>query len=227
MRLARKQSPDDSATLLVGVVPPPSLPAESGLEELFCAFYRRMHDRALDHAERFLSRDEARDAVSEAMAEIWRDWARLLPEQHPDGYFLGIVHHKVFDQLRAASPLVSLEDAEEQLEKRAFRATDASTRRTTPADVLDLALAEMPPRRREVFLLVREQGFTYKEVAAVLRVSEGTVNTHMRLAADDLRAAFAGTGFRVAGARAALPPAERQAEPQAETPTEPGDRSND
>jgi RNA polymerase sigma-70 factor (ECF subfamily) len=197
MQLARKIT--DSPELQVAIVDPPRLPAEPGLEEMFCDVYRRIHDRALDHAERFLSSSEAADAIADAIAEIWLKWKRLTPDQRSDAYFFGCIHYHVLLRLRQNASAVHLEDAEAELARLAINEIDTPSRTTTAADVIDLAVASMPPRRREVFVLVREQHFTYQEAAALLGVSLGTVNTHMRLAADDLRAAFTDRGFRIAG----------------------------
>lgn len=53
------------------------------------------------------------------------------------------------------------------------------------------AVAALPPQRREVFRLVREEGLAYKEVARVTGLSPQTVANHMSLALRDLRAALA------------------------------------
>ena len=45
----------------------------------------------------------------------------------------------------------------------------------------------MPERCREVFTLTRDQGLTYAEVAALLRISPKTVETHMGRALAFLR----------------------------------------
>ena len=49
------------------------------------------------------------------------------------------------------------------------------------------ALESLPPRRREVFELIRLRGLSHRDVAEVLEVSDQTVANHMRLAMKDLR----------------------------------------
>ncbi len=49
------------------------------------------------------------------------------------------------------------------------------------------ALESLPPRRREVFQLIRFRGLSHRDVAEVLAVSERTVANHLRLAMKDLR----------------------------------------
>ena len=76
MRLARvKRSLQGLDPLADG--PPPVLAVTPELERLYLAAYHRLHQRALDHAERYLSADDAQDAVADAMMALWRRWPAL------------------------------------------------------------------------------------------------------------------------------------------------------
>jgi RNA polymerase sigma-70 factor, ECF subfamily len=185
MALVRRAEPEP---LNVGVVPPPSLPAAPGGEELFSKIYEQAAPRCLDHAERYLSRSEARDIVADGFGEIWESWPRLTVEQRTVAYCLGAIHHHILAHLRQNRRLVSLEDAEAELTHLAIHEIDTPTRVTTAEDIMDLAINRMPPQRRSVFLLLRE-GLPYKEICEQLSMSIGTVNTHVRLARGDIRAA--------------------------------------
>lgn len=205
MRLRRTKESRERDLLLVGVVPPPTVltvPVTADLERLFVDAYERLHGPSLDHAECSLSADDARDAVADAMVALWLRWATLTPGQRSDKWIFGVVHRCVRAKRRANRRAnrhhVSLDEAEAALERLAASTIPDLTGRDTAADVLDLALSVMPPRRREVLLLVKEAGFTYAEAAEELGLSVGTINTHMRLATKDLSAAFTRAGFRLA-----------------------------
>ena len=49
------------------------------------------------------------------------------------------------------------------------------------------AIRDLPPRRREIFTLIRERGFSYAEIAEIMQISRQTVANHMSLALNDLR----------------------------------------
>ncbi|MBL8998316.1 MAG: sigma-70 family RNA polymerase sigma factor [Gemmatimonadetes bacterium] len=197
MRLALFRRSPEETRLVAGPAPSPqALTAE--LEELFLEAYRRLHGRVLDHAERFLDKDDASDAVGEAMSSLWRRWRTLAPEKRTDKYVFGVVHYCVFAKLRERKEFVSLDDAESEIDQVVMDAAEERSGRDAIAEVLDETLAAMPPRRREVFLLIREESFTYREAAEALGVSEGSINTHVRLANEQLRSAFTRAGFRIA-----------------------------
>ena len=49
------------------------------------------------------------------------------------------------------------------------------------------AIRDLPPRRREIFRLIRERGFSYAEIGEIMQISKQTVANHMSLALSDLR----------------------------------------
>ncbi|NME67532.1 RNA polymerase sigma factor [Flammeovirga aprica] len=44
---------------------------------------------------------------------------------------------------------------------------------------LDNAIGELPPRMQEAFRLSREEGFTYKEIGQIMKISSNTVENHI------------------------------------------------
>jgi RNA polymerase sigma factor (sigma-70 family) len=59
-------------------------------------------------------------------------------------------------------------------------------------DTLDAALRRMPPRRREVFLAVREEGMSHAQAGARFGIRPETVHRHVSQVLADLRDALAG-----------------------------------
>src|SRR5699024_1624950 len=56
---------------------------------------------------------------------------------------------------------------------------------------LEKAFAALPPRCKEIFLLSRDNGLTYKEISEVLGISIKTVETQMGRALKKLRKSLA------------------------------------
>jgi RNA polymerase sigma-70 factor, ECF subfamily len=192
---ARKEDP-----LLVDVVER-DLPADPGLERAFLDVYERIHDEAMQHALLFLDRDAAWDAVQEALADIWKRWRHLTPEQRTKAYFFGAIHNCVLLRLRKDKRFVQLEQAEHKLTRLAVESIDASTGephvQTDLQALVDRLIGEMPPRRREVFVLARERGLSHKEVAEALGISAASVNKHLTLANEVMRSELRRAGFRL------------------------------
>jgi RNA polymerase sigma-70 factor (ECF subfamily) len=163
----------------------PSLPAEPGREREFEEFYRSVRARAMAHAEYFIGYDAARDAVQKATIEASKRWDKMLPEERTAAWFLTKVHFRVVDELRRRRRYVELtEDVEERYDFPDVIGVAEATEARDLARWYGEMVAAMPLRRREVWKLVREQGFTYEQTASALGISVPTVVTHLQKARD-------------------------------------------
>ncbi|MCC7001735.1 MAG: sigma-70 family RNA polymerase sigma factor [Gemmatimonadaceae bacterium] len=183
--------PGDRAAL-VGVVPPPTAPAEGEYARQINDVFRRLYPRLISHAERLLDRESARDAVSQTFLELWLRWPQLTTEQRTDDrYFFRAVLHTSVDARKSADRFVSLADAEEEIDRKVVSEASTAWGRDSLGDVIDAAVEAMPAARREVFILTKEQGLTYKKAAEQLGLSVATINSQMLKAYADIRARFA------------------------------------
>jgi len=130
--------------------------------------------------------DSAEDAAQEALIRFW---------EHRGRWTSGSARAVVFRIGRN----VAL-DLNRQVRARTRRAVDggdlvapapSGPEQDAAASELRLLLAEaiesLPPRRREVFELVRFRGLAYREVGEILGLSTQTVANHLTLAHKDLR----------------------------------------
>jgi RNA polymerase sigma factor (sigma-70 family) len=137
------------------------LPADPGQERAFLEVYERIHNEAMDHARFYLDEGAAWDAVQDALLSVWKRWPYLTPEQRSRAYLFGAIHNAVLKRLRADKRFVELEAAEEKLTRLAIESIDESAGEPEgevdlPA-LVDRIIRELPPRRREAFLLARER----------------------------------------------------------------------
>ena len=195
MRLARRT--DHPPPALVAIVNA-ALPATSELEQNFADFYRRAVPVAVRHAEWFLDKADAWDAVQDAAAELFAKWSELLPEQKSIPFFVGAVHNRIADRWRSRSrderKFVSVDDRE--IEDEYQEADDlfdepsvvvGHERMTQVEFVRRVIRSSMPPRVREVMVFIMEHGFTYPEIARALGLSETTVRRHVSRGYEILR----------------------------------------
>jgi RNA polymerase sigma-70 factor (ECF subfamily) len=146
-------------------------------------------DPLVRYARRMLTEpDDAQDVVQEAFVRLWSRRARWKVEGSVRALLFTITRHAVLDELRRQGR-----------RGRAARAFQGPAPPTLPsedaaADELKTAaaaaVASLPPKRQEVFRLVREAGLSYSEVAEVMDVSPQTVANQMSLALSDLRRAL-------------------------------------
>lgn len=56
--------------------------------------------------------------------------------------------------------------------------------------IVESAVESLPSKCRMVFRLIKEEGFSHREVASILEISQNTIETHMRLALRKIRGAL-------------------------------------
>jgi RNA polymerase sigma-70 factor (ECF subfamily) len=155
----------------------------AAFERLFRTWYPRLADWAFRLLE---SRDAAEDAVQEVFVAIWQGRERLPEAQSIAAYLHRAVRNRALNQLRhqkTAGKWIAAQESEPAISPDAEtgladRELDAAYR---------AALAELAPRGREVFVLSRERGLTYAQIAETLGISVKTVETLMGRAIGALR----------------------------------------
>ena len=165
---------------------------EVAFEAMFRAYNRELYRFAL----RLLgSADEAEDVVQRVFVAIWRTRASWTVRGSLRVYLFSAVRNGVLQQFRntrardqhqgdvlrftTASVSDGLRSPDLQLERAEFGAA------------LGAAIAALPPRCREAFVLTREHGMTYAEAAATMGIAPPTVMVQVGRALASLRTALA------------------------------------
>ncbi|MEJ2217149.1 MAG: sigma-70 family RNA polymerase sigma factor [Gemmatimonadota bacterium] len=146
-------------------------------------------DALVQYAGRVLGGGDPQDVVQEAFIRLWAQRERWTDEGSVRSLLYTITRNTALDERRrhargervalAADPPGPPAEPSADVEAAQLRAAASK------------AVAALPPKRREVFRLAREEGLTYAEIAAVMGLSPQTVANHMSLALSDLRSALA------------------------------------
>jgi RNA polymerase sigma factor (sigma-70 family) len=162
----------------------------SGDREALGVLYDRYASVAMAVAVRVVSdRGLAEDVVHDAYVAVWQKIDRFDPERGSlRSWLLTIVRNRAIDRLRGTRPSMEVGQADEQslLRTGANPTWDAAVRRRS-ADELRRALAELPEEQREAVELAYFGGRTYREIAVLTGVPQGTANGRLRLALARLR----------------------------------------
>lgn len=143
---------------------------------LFRYAYRFTHDVHL-----------AEDAVQDAFVRIWKRRTTIDPE--------GSLRTLLYVTVRNLTLNLRRDTARRQTMMKTMDPDTASP--PMPDDQVQVQLLrrnlrrwidELPARRREAFQLSRYDGLSYREIAGVMDLSVKSVETHIRLALNDLRA---------------------------------------
>lgn len=124
--------------------------------------------------------EDANDVLQEAFVKIFRGLPSFRGESTLGAWIKTIVVRTAFSKLRK--------------EKRFFEPVDHLAANMTldwghrlDADYLEKAILALPEGYRTVFVLVEVEGYSHKEVAALLDISEGTSKSQLFYAKRKLR----------------------------------------
>lgn len=165
----------------------------AGDARAFEAMFKAYYNPLCGYVATYLgSRDAAEDVVEDLFARLWRDregWEVRGPLRP---YLLaaarcGAINHLRHEAVRRrTAPLLSFETAaaaEPTAADTAFEVEELRRR-------LERTLAALPPRTREAFVLSRNEGLSYDEVAVRMGISPKTVGVHIGRALATLRKAL-------------------------------------
>lgn len=168
----------------------------SGDREALGELYDRYASVALATALRVVGdRDQAEDVVHDAFVAVWRKIDRY------DGargslrsWLLTVVRNRAIDRIRTNRPSIDVGDADAQslLRSGPNPTWEEAVRRLSAADVR-AALEALPEEQRTAIELAYFGGHTYREIATITGVPQGTANGRLRLALGKLREALTGT----------------------------------
>lgn len=129
---------------------------------------------------RGLSTAEAEDLAQEAFLKLLNAPPEDLRE--PKAYLARVAEHVFIDRIRRARRAQAVTPSgappsEEVADARP--SAEAALIAREEEEALDRALAELPPRCREVLKLHKFEGLSYAEISAKMGISRNTVMVHM------------------------------------------------
>jgi len=131
---------------------------------------------------------EADDIVQEVFVKIWESKHQLEETKQLHSYIFTIAYNCSIDLIRKR---INNHKYIEYLKKLSVREAEpigiSELEYNELKGQVDNLISKLPERQKQVYLLHREQGLTYPEIAVRLSISKNTVENHMVKALHSLR----------------------------------------
>ena len=139
--------------------------------ELFEAVHGRLHAYLYQFTR---SSESAHDILQDVFLKLWTKRETLDPAKSLEGLVFTIGRNYGLNYVKRTPRSMSIEDpgAKEP-------ATNVPVYGDNHQALIQSWLVMLPDRQREAFVLSRFQGFSHKEIAALMDVSPSTVNNHL------------------------------------------------
>ncbi len=156
-------------------------------KDAFTTLYKNYWRQVYNFSRLYLTTKEAaEEVVQEVFIKVWESRDFIREGENFKGLLFIITRNMIFNQHRKSvnedfykmTVLAAMEasyDIEEEIEAKSL------------GEYIDMLIAELPPRRQEIFNLSRKENKTYKEIAELLDISEKTVENQIREALKYLR----------------------------------------
>ncbi|NGM67179.1 RNA polymerase sigma factor [Sphingobacterium sp. SGR-19] len=136
------------------------------------------------------SKDTADDILQSVFIKIWENRFAIDTMRSFKSFIYQIAQNTVFDNFRKearlrvlASSVAHQREELEQSESPTEKWIGAKEYKT----MLENAVSQLPPRRREIYQLCKLEGLTYDQVSEIMGISTSTINDHIVKASKALR----------------------------------------
>jgi RNA polymerase sigma-70 factor, ECF subfamily len=163
------------------------LEIKSGNMIAFDSLYRTYSKRLFNFAYTILkSREEAENIVQDVYLKLWENRLYIEKNSSVRSYLFSVAYNSTISVLRKKiKDNVYLEYLKSLQEP--FEEPDLTFEYNELNDRLREIIDNLPERQKEVYLLHKEEGLTYKDIAQKLSISVNTVENHMARALKTVR----------------------------------------
>jgi RNA polymerase sigma factor (sigma-70 family) len=143
-----------------------------------------LRNRLVSWFRRYTNPRDAEDLAHDVIVE-WHSTVSRSHVRQVDQFIFGVASHILKDYFRAkrVRSIVEYTGDEKRLDRMSI--SDATARMQARQDLALLirAIHKLPRQKRRAVILRKIHGYTQREIAARMRISENTVEQHLRLSA--------------------------------------------
>ena len=155
----------------------------SAFENLYHLFYPKVYIFIEKHLQ---APQDAEELTQDIFLKIWKNRASINLSQSIDGYIFKIAKNTLIDFYRKKKATnLSIE----KIQINSYQDIDPASQlhQKELAHLLTQAIENLPQKRKNIFLLSREEGLTYNQIANKLGISVKTVETQISLSLKSIK----------------------------------------
>jgi RNA polymerase sigma-70 factor (ECF subfamily) len=155
---------------------------KEGSQKAFEVLYARYKRQLLYLGKRALKNEtDLEDMVQDIFVQLWETRDSLNPELSFSGYVFTLMRNRILYRYRhfdvhsrfAQHILINAEDSTNETEDTIIE-NDFTV-------LLNGVIENLPPMQKEIFLLSRKEGLTYKEISEMLQISVPAIQKHVSI----------------------------------------------
>lgn len=161
-----------------------------GSLDAFRIFYDNYYSLINRFTSYFISSNESREEiVSDVFLSIWQNQKKLIDIKNFNSFLYTMIHNRSIDYIKKNKDTVSIDTITLGIKSEDHSPEEQLTNKELNQRI-QLAVESLPERSKLIFLMAKEEGLKYKDIAKILDISEKTVNAQMVIALKKLRDAL-------------------------------------
>lgn len=137
----------------------------------------------------------AEDVVQSIFLKLWQNREELIQVKNYKAYIFTMATNATLNYLKRMATEARICREMAKVTQSSSNETEERLRVEEIRSMLDLAIDQMPPQRKLIYQLSREQGFKNEEIAKKTNLSSNTVRNHLAEALRSLRKLIYGKNF--------------------------------
>lgn len=163
----------------------------AGNKKAFDVFFKHYYPKLVQFARMYVtSLQQAEDVVADVLTNLVIHRSRVFALEHFEAYLYSSIKNKALSAFKRG----------DRTNPYPLEFLDFKSQAPEVANPLDVLIEKelndqicriihnLPPKRKMVFQLVREEGLSYRQVSQLMEISHRTVEVHLKLAIEALRA---------------------------------------
>lgn len=149
-------------------------------EQLFQELFREYEHRLYVFIMKILRSDAtARDIIQDVFLKLWIIRSKLPEIENINAFLYRLTENRVYDHLRATATRQEYRQALWDQLQRVNNGEEQPLEKKEYHSIIRDAIKQLPPQRRTVYLLNKDEGLKQKEIAEKLQLSPNTVRNHL------------------------------------------------
>jgi RNA polymerase sigma-70 factor (ECF subfamily) len=134
------------------------------------------------------NREEVKEIVQEVFIKLWLRRTELPTLSSIDNYLFILSRNAAYDLFRKKLTQESIKQNLKRLDASVMQQPEEASDFRTLQQLYVQAVRQLPPQQQKVYLLSREEGLTYQQIASQIGIAAETVKKHMMAALRSVRA---------------------------------------
>ncbi len=152
----------------------------NGIEGAFTILYDRYSARLYHNILRLVKEEDvAKELLQDLFLKIWESRHAIDVDKSFRSYLYKIAENLVYDHFRKVSRDRKLTENLITAALAGQSHTDEVTAYEDSLHLIQKAIDQLPPARKQVFVLCKIEGKSYEEIAAALDISTSTISDHI------------------------------------------------